>query len=266
MDYHKVKIGRIRYANVDPVYWLFDEQKMPEWVEVIKADPSTLNKMMINGALDLGPVSSVAYARHSDKWDLIPGLCISCAGPAMSVILASKGSLAQLNNAPLYLSNESTTSSQLLRLIMERENLSPQYKNWAPGQQDRLPGDAMGGLLIGNTALNWIHYQKCPFFLDLGQYWYEWTGLPFVFAVWVARKDKTPILARYLNKLEELFNESLKLALSSLESLATRVAHDLRLPLDMIRAYFQTLNYRMGTKEWEGMRYFFDLLHSRGMV
>ncbi len=266
MSYRKLKVGRIKYVNVDPVYWLFDEGRMPEWVEIVEADPTTLNNMMIDGTLDVGPVSSVAYAIHSDKWDLLPGLCISCAGRAMSVILASKGPLEQLHNAPLYLSNESTTSVQLLKLIMERENLSPEYRPWLSGQQTRLPDDAMGGLLIGDRALAWIYYQKCPLFLDLGEYWYAWTGLPFVFAVWVTRKDVIPNLDRYLNKLDDLFNESLNCGLASIESLVTRVAGNLKLPSAMIRAYFEALNYRLGTEERQGMEYFFKLLHSRGMI
>lgn len=184
----------------------------------------------------------------------------------MSVILALRGSLEDLENAPLYLTNESATSVQLLRLIMAVERLNPEYRSWNQPHVNGLPWDAMGGLLIGDNALNWVYEQMSPLYIDLGEYWYSWTGLPFVFAVWVARRSILVNSYRNIRELLDLFNLSLKVAESEIDSITRSLASRINLPLKLVQRYFDCLNYRFGKEEAEGMAHFFDLLRAKGML
>jgi chorismate dehydratase len=184
----------------------------------------------------------------------------------MSVILALRGPLEDLDNAPLYLTNESASSVQLLKLILENEGLSPEYRPWKTEDAKELPWDAIGGLLIGDVALEWIYHLRSPMFIDLGEYWYTWTGQPFVFAVWAVRKDISKEFSRHISQLYNFFNLSVEDASFAMNSIAKRVAAQLNLPLKLVQRYFECLSYRFGVAEIEGMRRFFHLLNAKGVL
>jgi chorismate dehydratase len=266
MKNRKLRLGKIKYANMTPIYHVFDKEGVPPWLELVEQDPATLNNLMMEGALDVSPVSSVAYAENCDKWDLLPGLCISCRGRVMSVILALRGSLEDLDKAPLYLSKESATSVQLLKLIMEKEGLGPKYRSWDSSHANGLPGDGMGALLIGDRALHWIYNLRSPLFIDMGEYWYSWTGLPFVFAVWAVRRSASDQFRSNIKELLDFFNLSLKVFESEIDSITKPLAARMNLPFKLVQRYFECLNYRFGEKETKGMKYFFELLEAKGSV
>lgn len=266
MKSRKLRLGKIKYANVAPIYYLFDKLGVPHWLEIVEQDPATLNNLMMECALDVSPVSSVAYAENCDIWALLPDLCISCRGRVMSVILALRGSVEDLDTAPLYLSRESTTSVRLLKLIMEKEGLSPEYRPWDPSNASALPDDAMGALLIGDRALHWIHKPRSPLFIDMGEYWYSWTRLPFVFAVWAVRKSILHEFSANIKELLQLFNLSLKVAESEIDSITRSLAVRMNLPFNLVQRYFECLDYRLGKKKTQGMKHFFELLEAKGAV
>ena len=266
MKKRKLRLGKIKYANVAPIYHVFDKEGLPPWLEIVEQDPVTLNNLMMEGALDVSPVSSVAYAENCDIWALLPGLCISCRGRVMSVILALRGSVEDLDKAPLYLSKESATSVQLLKLIMEKEGLNPEYRPWDPSHANELPSDGMGALLIGDRALHWIHKLKSPLFIDMGEYWYSWTRLPFVFAVWAVRRSILDEFSSNIKELLELLNLSLKVAESEIDSISRSLAYRMNLPLKLVQRYFECLDYRLDEKKSEGMKHFFELLEGKGVV
>ena len=82
-----IRIGRISYVNVDPIYYGLDRLEGAQNIDIISAPPAELNALMASNQLDISAVSSVAYARHQDDWLLIPGLAIACRENVMSVLL-----------------------------------------------------------------------------------------------------------------------------------------------------------------------------------
>ena len=85
-----VKVGRISYINVAPIYYGLDKGLKPAWLKMVTAPPSVLNNMLANGDIDISPISSVAYALHQKDWLLLPDLSIACSGDVMSVILGGR--------------------------------------------------------------------------------------------------------------------------------------------------------------------------------
>jgi len=262
----KLRLGRLNYANVAPLYHFFDEGQVPPWLEVIEGNPAALNRWMAEGLLDVSPVSSFAYAMNCHEWSLLPGLCISCNGPVMSVLLASKVPINELDGVPIYITRESATSTELLKLILEKEGVNPQYLDWAPGDKCELPEGALGAMVIGDRALRWRNEADIPFFLDLGEYWYSWIGLPFVFAVFAVRKDIVQLFNRFIGELSDILKTSLKVSLSGISSVIPRVSYALSLPLETIQEYFGCLNYELGQDELIGMEHFFRLLQRSGAI
>ncbi len=188
--------------------------------------------------------------------------------------ILSAAEAARLDGARILLTGESATSVRLVRLLMEVRH-GIRLGTWdradffvpaAPGpsgaslpaQPPELPADVQAALVIGDTALRWSRRPPAGFAIgmDLAAAWYEWTGLPFVFARWGVRRS-VPAPAR--NWLARELQSSLETALGSLEDLARRAAPDLGPPAELA-AYLRAFTYRLGPQELAGAARFHTLL------
>src|SRR5579862_821534 len=115
-----LRCGRIRYTNDLPIYAAFDAGAI-EYPGTLHADvPSRLNAMLLSGELDLSPVSAFAWAANADELVLLPDLCIGARDEVVSVVLVSKMPPAQLDGIPIYVTGESASGKNLLRVLLER--------------------------------------------------------------------------------------------------------------------------------------------------
>src|SRR5438132_3799835 len=192
-----MRIGRIPYVNCYPVYGAIDRGIVALDGEIVNGVPTALNAMIQNDVLDVSVVSAVEYARESKRYLLLPDLAISCDGPVRSVLLFSRRPAADLDGRPVLVSRSSMTSVALLELLFEHVwDARPVF---VPANAEITDVDRFGDadhdarLVIGDAALLLgsrlrahravpADYQHA---YDLGEEWKRWTGLPFVFAVWV---------------------------------------------------------------------------------
>ena len=123
-----IRIGRISFVNVDPIYYGLDRLQDSNNIDIISATPTELNAMMATDQLDISAVSSVAYARHQDDWLLIPGLAIACRENVMSVLLVGKHPIHSLQGRRVAITDESATAAALLKLMLAVHKVSPTYK------------------------------------------------------------------------------------------------------------------------------------------
>ena len=90
-----VRLGRISFINVDPIYYGIEHEISSDEVRIESAPPVELNRMMAAGLLDISSVSSAAYGACHKEWLLLPGLSIACTGNVMSVLLVSRMPLSE---------------------------------------------------------------------------------------------------------------------------------------------------------------------------
>ncbi len=198
----RIRVGRIPYVNCYPVYGAVDRGVVPLDGELVDGVPTALNRAMADGALDVSVVSAVEYARDAARYLLLPDLAISCDGPVRSVLLLSRRPAGELDGRNVVVSRSSMTSVVLLGLLFAHVwRARPAF---VPGDAELSdvarfatdPHDAR--LVIGDAALLLTGgaapavRAEYPYVYDLGAEWKRWTGLPFVFAVWVAQRS-TPI-------------------------------------------------------------------------
>jgi chorismate dehydratase len=183
-----LRCGRIIYTNDLPIYTAFDEGVIA-YPGSLHADvPAKLNAMLVDGDLDLSPISAFAWARNADDLVLLPDLCIGARDEVVSVVLVSQTPPALLDGAPIALINESATGRNVLRVVLERRyGIRPHYV-----ESDRplaVAAEGKPALLIGDTAIDALERFPREQIYDLGTLWHEWTGQQTVFAVWAARRD-----------------------------------------------------------------------------
>ena len=88
-----IRLGRISYVNMAPVF-----HRLNAHVEEVAGVPTELNSMLLDGQLDVAPISSIEYARNAVGLRLMPRLCVSSEGAVDSIQLVSRMPLGQVTS------------------------------------------------------------------------------------------------------------------------------------------------------------------------
>lgn len=196
MSNERLRIGQIDYLNVLPLFHHLKHIFPPsDGLEYIKGHPSEMNALLATGGLDCAPASAFEYLVGAENYHLLPDLSISAPqGPVKSVLLVSPVPLEELpawlaaHGSVVGLTGASASSVALLKVLWELcwKLPEPHWENLTPGT-----GLASGQpfLEIGNHALRlYVDRPAGWHIIDLAEHWNNWTGLPFVFAVWIVRR------------------------------------------------------------------------------
>lgn len=261
----KLNLGRIEYLNVFPIYYPLENGIIPNPFNIIRGVPSYLNGLAAKGELDMSPVSSIEYARNAPLYYIVPDLSISSFGKVQSVLLLSRAPVDQLSGKKVLVSSHSHTSVGLLRILSRmRYNVELEFETSAfptGGARNELP-DAF--LAIGDEALRLGGSGIYPEVLDLGAAWYDWTGLPFVFAVWVVRKKAVEEKNGQLGLALEALLASKKWGCSNIERICEAAVGAGVLNIAQLREYYRCLRYDLNDKERAGLELFYSCLAQIG--
>lgn len=275
-----MRVGRIPYVNCYPVYGAIDRGIVPLDGTLVDGVPSALNQRMAAGTLDVSVVSAVEYARDASRYLLLPDLAISCDGPVRSVLLFSPVPAEELGGREVIVSASSMTSVALLELLFEhvwgcRPRLVPgdaELSHVADFVAER-SGMERARLVIGDAALYLSagpHAGREPgarpaseYTYDLGLEWKRWTGLPFVFAVWVARRA-VPVADSL--RVHASLLESRAWGLAHLDVLAEQASQASGVSRTACDEYLSGLDYGLSYEHLAGLTEFFRRLVLAGRV
>lgn len=182
-----VRIGAVSYLNSKPL--IFDLETFLGDQDKFSLDlPSKLATDLSEGSIDIGLIPVVEYFRHAE-FQIVSDAAIACRGPVWSVRIFFRCDPSQVKT--LALDEGSRTSVALSKVLFhQRYGFIPETIPLRM-TDDPLTAPADAVLVIGDRSMHPELFR--PSFesdWDLGQVWYEDTGLPFVFAMWVARNDK----------------------------------------------------------------------------
>jgi chorismate dehydratase len=262
------------------VYGAVDRGIVPLAGEIVDGVPSALNRQMADGTLDVSVISAVEYARDAKRYLLLPDLAITSDGPVRSVVLFSKRPASDLQGRRVLVSKSSMTSVALLELLFEHVwDARPAF---VPADAELSDVEKFGDtehdarLVIGDAALHLWSRLRHPgdyaphaglsayrYAYDLGAEWKTWTGLPFVFAVWVAQRT-TPVqdaLAVHANLIQ-----SRDWGISHLDTLAAQAAVATGVNKQECLEYLSGLDYGLSYEHLAGLTEFFRRLVAAGRV
>jgi cyclic dehypoxanthinyl futalosine synthase len=180
----RLRLSGVSYLNAQPLLHGLLQGLGEERFHLDLAPPAELGRRLLEDDADAGLAPVAVVANHGGL-DIVPGMAIGCDGAVRSIRLVGDVPLEEMDE--VLLDACSRTSVVLARLIIKhrRGGTEPRYCSKPPGEIAKEVSGKTGGLFIGDAAL--AIEGKYRHELDLGQAWKEWTGLPFVFAVWVAR-------------------------------------------------------------------------------
>ncbi|MEU5209802.1 menaquinone biosynthesis protein [Streptomyces sp. NPDC020742] len=253
------RVGHIQFLNCLPLYWGLARTGTLLDLDLSKDTPEKLSEQLIRGELDIAPVTLVEFLRAADDLVAFPDLAVGCDGPVMSCVIVSQKPLDQLDGARVALGSTSRTSVRLAQLLLaEKIGVRPDYYT-CPPDLGLMMQEAEAAVLIGDAALRANLHDGPRLGLevhDLGQMWKDWTGLPFVFAVWAARRDYLEREPLVVEKVHEAFLASRDLSLEEVAKVAEQAARWETFDEPLLERYFTTLDFRFGADQLRGVAEF----------
>lgn len=250
-----MQIGAVSYLNSRPL--IEGLGGLLPSAELTLDYPSRLADALALGQLDVALIPSVEYFRRPG-YEVVSDACVAARGEVLSVKLYCRVHPGMVRR--LALDEGSRTSAALARVILaERYGVFPETEPLSMESSTRdTSADAI--LIIGDRAM---HRPEGEFevVMDLGQVWYEWTGLPFVFAMWVARRNAQT------DGVEEVLSASRDLGLSRVDQIARRHAPLLGISEQLAKTYLtKNLHYYLTGAERSGLRLFCQLASRHNLV
>lgn len=249
------RIGAIASLNARP---LTDQLFQSEEIEVVKGAPSVLAKRLHSRQLELALIPQVEIAGPRDYF-VLPDLGIACRGRVDSILLFSDHSWSNISQ--IAVDGASRSSVELLRVLFHLEGYPPPDLTVAPDhltptELSRHRVDAL--LCIGDRALR--DRASAVERVDLGEWWFEKTGLPFVFAMWTAHPQVDP-------RLCEAVRRSAEVGLSRREEIAREFSHlhpRVFTEVEAVNYLIETLHYRLTEEDHASIREFSALRRELG--
>jgi chorismate dehydratase len=269
-----VRVGHIGFLNCYPLYHglhqrgvlaeerLLDRPGRPG-LEFFPGVPTDLNRMLLAGEIDLGPISSIAYARDHRKLLVSRQVSISSQGAVDSIQLVTRRPLAEVTRVAL--TSQSATAVALLKTIFKlRLAQDVEYHDLAGPVTAALDeGDAV--LLIGDEGLDALHFPisgtVCH---DLGTIWQEWTGLPMVYAVWATREEFALGHGPEVSAAEAELVACMDYGSEHLPEVVDAALATYHYDRDSLSRYFALLHYGFAPEYQKGLMRFYELAHQAG--
>ena len=241
-----LKIGAVNYLNARPLVVGLAEA-LP--TAAISFDlPSRLADQLAGGELDIALAPCIELPTHPE-WSTVSTACIGARGPVLSVKLLFRTLPGRVQS--LALDEGSRTSAALAQVLLaERWGVRPRLESLPIGAS-ATDADADAVLMIGDRAMAPAPAEFRESW-DLGAAWRDWTGLPMVFAMWMARPGLD------LAEIEPALDAARDRGVGSLPALAAAESRAMQLPYDLVYSYLsQNLHYELGPNERRGLGEFF---------
>ncbi len=237
----KIRVGAVSYLNTKPLVFGFENGLMKDQVDLLFDYPANVARMLLNDEIDLGLVP-VAIIPQLKEHLIISDFCIGATGPVGSVCVFSDVPLSDVTE--MLVDYQSRTSAALLRILLKKFwKINPVMIDTSNGYQQNIKGTT-AGLIIGDRALQQRHHS--PYIYDLAEAWQTMTGLPFVFAAWVANK-------RLSDEFVQSFNETTAAGLSHIDEIVAALDYT---AYDLHHYYTQNIDYRLDEKKKEALALF----------
>jgi chorismate dehydratase len=264
------RISASSYSNTAPLIWSFlYGTNRGKYELILDNAPARSAELLAENRIDAALVPVIEYQRIENVL-LVPAVCVGARERVRSVCLVTKGEdLKDVRTVALDISSK--TSVALTRIIFrEFLGVEPIYKEAKPNLTKMLD-DFDCALLIGDPALMIADLPKTEDQkpktesqlrkFDLAETWREFTGFGFVFAMWMANKDKAEI-ARTID-----FSAARNEGLVHLDEIISNYETEITLPREDFEKYLsENISYSIDDSMQKGLELYYDLAHKHGLI
>lgn len=245
VELNKIKIGAVSYLNTKPLLYGIKRSEIINTIDLIEEYPSKIAQMLLDNTIDIGLVP-VAVLNDLKDYYLISDYCIGAVNDVASVSLFSHSTINKIET--VLLDYQSRTSVALTKILLKHYwKKEVKFVEASENYINEIKGTT-AGVIIGDRALE--HRNNFEYNYDLATNWRNLTGLPFVFATWVANK---PIDEEFIKK----FNAANKLGLENIDE----VVKEVESPFYNIKKYYtENISYNFDNDKKKALELFLEYL------
>ena len=254
----RLRVGAVSFLNTKPLIYPLLNKEIQTDIALSVDVPSRVAALLSEGELDVGLIPIIEYFRAKPSgpdYCVLPDISIASHGSVKSIQLFSRVPIQEIRRIALDTSSRSSVA--LLKILLaEKYGVSPAFTTCAPtvipstALQNRQYPPFEAVLLIGDPALR--HLDSTAYSVDLGEAWYKLTGLPFVYACWVAREDAC------LGDLRQTLLESKERGVAQIPEIARVEAQKLGLCETLCLDYLQNrIKYDLDASAIAGIELFY---------
>lgn len=264
----KPNIGHIDFINCLPLTYSFQAEGFDEGLHVQYDVPSALNRGIVSGQLDISPVSSIVYARNSEKLLILPDVSITADGDVQSILLVAKKPITELTDDSITLTAKSATSHCLLKMILQKGyGARPHYMIQDVDMAQIISQDAAATLLIGDDALYAYHNRQAGlYYYDIGREWKKLSGQRMVYALWVVDRafaaQKPEQLQLAYEKIIRGFQNGYQKKAQAIE----RILPDKPFSFTQLADYLEVIKWDFQTEHQNALLTFYKLAHEMQLI
>lgn len=249
MDLKKIRVAAVSYLNTKPLLYGIRQNKVMNEIELIEDYPSRIAQLLIEDKVDIGLIP-VAATTRLPEWHIVGDYCIGSDGAVASVCLFSEVPLSRVET--VLLDYQSRTSVNLARILLKEYWKKDVALVDASGEDYRSEiRGTTAGVVIGDRALE--QRLRSTFIYDLGEAWQAHTGLPFVFAAWIANKQLP-------QEFQLQFNEANRQGLQHIDEVVDQNPFP---AFDLKEYYTKCIQYRLNDDMRKGMALFLQKLQNQ---
>ena len=241
----RIRVGAVSYLNTRPLLFGLKRSGLMDRIDLLEEYPSRIAAMLLNDEIDVGLVP-VAIIPQLNEAHIVTDYCIGAVGEVASVAVFSEVPIEQVTK--VLLDYQSRTSVNLARVLLkEYWQLSPVLEDAKEDFRADIKGTT-AGIVIGDRALE--QRKRSAYTYDLAAAWKAHTGLPFVFAAWVANKPLG-------EDFEDAFNRANAYGFSHLDEV---IAENPYVVYDLQTYYTKNISYRLDDEKRKGLAQFLEKL------
>ncbi len=236
-----MRIVAVSYLNTLPfIYGLKNSGKLNDFDLQLEV-PSLCSERLLKNEADI-VLTPVVSALDNPLFEITSDYCIGAQGKVDSVLLLSRKPISEIDK--IYLDFDSKTSVLLAKVLAKKFwHISPQWLPYNPA----IPVESV--VLIGDKTFQ--EKEKYPYSYDLGEEWFKYVRLPFVFACWVIRKD---IPADYRIQL----NAALKYGVEHIRDMVNNIEGVTLSKEELLYYYQHSISYDLNNAKRAGMNLFLE--------
>ena len=236
----KIRVSAVSYTNTKPFVYGLQHSEIINLIDLTLDTPSDCAKKLIDNQVDIGLVP-VAALLDIPGYEIISDYCLGAVTAINSVFIFSKKPIEQIRS--IRLDVQSRTSNDLTKVLSKYYwHIQPKFVN---------TDNADAFVEIGDRTCG--KKDKFPYVYDLAEEWINFTGLPFVFAVWAANKN---VPQSFVDK----FNSALKFGLDHREDILKQLPQ--RDDFDLEDYLMNHVDFNLDRKKKEALDKFLELVKS----
>lgn len=246
---NKIRIAAVSYINTFPFLYGIEKSGILNGEYELSIDtPAKCAQYLINDKVDIGLVPVTVFNKLGYK-EIVSKFCIGASGQVKSVVLLANNELNKLER--IFLDYQSRTSALLVKVLAKFFwNIEVIWENTRKGFENKKLNENEGVIIIGDRVFKQTDRFKYQY--DLALEWKNFTGLPFVFAAWIANKSLPDC---FKNNFDQALNYGINHISDSLKNYNKSIYS-----IDLEKYLNENIDYRLNDDKLTAMNKFLELV------